>query len=232
MGVMTQVSPVGRLEWAKLFKPEKKFATEQKPHGVYSIDLVLPKDEAAPLLKLLKDMDDANYKQAAEDALKSHREKNGKKDSFKDGLAFAKAKGLERNDLPGKPVKDENFNETGEIKFSFKEDAVWAKRDGSWIKEIKPKIVNAKDKAWDKTVDIGNGSTGKIAFVINSYQKPACGVSIKLRGVQVITWIEYGGSNDSSPFQEEEGEDINSEDAVLDAENMFSEEEESENVPF
>lgn len=223
------VSPKGRLEWAKLFTPEKKFATEQKPHGVYSIDLILPKDEAAPLLKLLKDMDDANYKQAADDALKAHRDKNGKKDSFKDGLAFAKAKGLERNDLPGKPVKDENFNETGEIKFGFKEDAVWEKRDGSWRKEMKPTVVNAKNRPWDRTVDIGNGSTGKVSFEINSYQKPACGVSIKLRGVQVIDWVEYGGKN-SSPFQEEEGEDINSEDAVLDAEAMFSEE--SADVPF
>lgn len=223
------VSPKGRLEWAKLFTPEKKFATEQKPHGVYSIDLILPKDEAAPLLKLLKDMDNANYKKAADDALQAHRDKNGKKDSFKDGLAFAKAKGLERNDLPGKPVKDENFNETGEIKFSFKEDAVWEKRDGSWKKEMKPTVVNAANKPWDRTVDIGNGSTGKVSFEINSYQKPACGVSIKLRGVQVINWEEYAGKN-SSPFQVEEGEDINSEDAVLDAEAMFSEE--SADVPF
>ena len=230
MGTITQISPVGRLEWAKLFTPEKKFATEQKPHGVYSIDLILKKDAATPLLKLLKEMDDANYKQAADDALKAHREKNGKKDSFKDGLAFAKAKGLERNDLPGKPVKDENFNETGEIKFSFKEDAVWEKRDGSWRKEMKPKVVNAVNKPWDRTVDIGNGSTGKIAFEINPYQRPACGVSVKLRGVQVLTWVEFGGSKSSSPFQVEEGEDINSEDAVLAAEGMFVNED--TDVPF
>lgn len=181
-------------------------------------------------MKLLKEMDDANYKQAADDALKAHREKNGKKDSFKDGLAFAKAKGLERNDLPGKPVKDENFNETGEIKFSFKEDAVWEKRDGSWRKEMKPKVVNAVNKPWDRTVDIGNGSTGKIAFEINPYQRPACGVSVKLRGVQVLTWVEFGGSKSSSPFQVEEGEDINSEDAVLAAEGMFANED--TDVPF
>jgi hypothetical protein len=230
MGTITQISPVGRLEWAKLFTPEKKVATEQKPHGVYSIDLILKKDAATPLLKLLKEMDDANYKQAADDALKAHREKNGKKDSFKDGLAFAKAKGLERNDLPGKPVKDENFNETGEIKFSFKEDAVWEKRDGSWRKEMKPKVVNAVNKPWDRTVDIGNGSTGKIAFEINPYQRPACGVSVKLRGVQVLTWVEFGGSKSSSPFQVEEGEDINSEDAVLAAEGMFANED--TDVPF
>jgi len=175
-------------------------------------------------------MDDTNYKQAADDALKAHRDKNGKKDSFKDGLAFAKAKGLERNDLPGKPVKDENFNETGEIKFSFKEDAVWAKRDGSWSKEIKPRVMNAKNKPWDRTIDIGNGSIGKVAYEIKTYQKPACGVSVKLRGVQVLEWVEYGGSKNSSPFKEEEGEDINSEDAVLAAEGMFANED--TDVPF
>jgi len=221
------VSPKGKLEWAKLFTPEMRFVTDQKPHGFYAVDLILPKDEAAPLLKLLKNMDDANYKQAADDALKEHRKKNGKKDSFKDGLAFAKAKGMERNDLPGKPVKDENFNETGEIKFSFKEDAKWERKADGKTWDMKPRVVNAKNRPWDQTVDIGNGSIGKVAYEIKTYQKPACGVSIKLRDVQVLDWVEFGGSK--SPFKEEEGKDINSEDAVNAAESLFNEE---SDVPF
>ena len=55
-------------------------------------------------------------------------------------------------------------------------------------------------------------------------------MSVKLRGVQVLTWMEYGGSKNSSPSKVEEGEDINSEDAVLDAEAMFTEE--NDDVPF
>jgi len=225
-----QVSPKGRLEWAKLFQPEMKFVTEAKPHGFYAVDLILSKEDAEPLQKLLKEMDDANYKQAADDALKEHRKKNGKKDSFKDGLAFAKAKGIERNDIPGKPVKDQNFKETGEIKFSFKEDAQWVRKKDGKTWDMKPKVVNAKLKPWDQTIDIGNDSTGKVLYEMNTYQTPACGVSIKLRGVQVIDWVEYGGGKNSSPFQVEEGEDINSEDVVTDAENMFSEE--TADVPF
>ena len=54
-------------------------------------------------------------------------------------------------------------------------------------------------------------------------------MSIKLRGVQVLEWVEYGGSKNSSPFKEEEGEDINSEDAVNAAESIFQEE---SDVPF
>jgi hypothetical protein len=53
---------------------------------------------------------------------------------------------------------------------------------------------------------------------------------VKLRGVQVLTWVEFGGSKSSSPFQVEEGEDINSEDAVLAAEGMFANED--TDVPF
>jgi len=95
---------------------------------------------------------------------------------------------------------------------------------------MKPKTVNAKNKKWDEAIDIGNGSTGKVAFEINPYQKPACGVSIKLRGVQVLDWVEYGGSKGgASYFSEEEGEDINAEDAVETAEELFKEE---ADVPF
>ena len=93
------ISPKGRLEWAKLFTPEMKFATDSKPHGFYAVDLILSKEDAAPLQKLLKEMDDANYKQAADDALKAHRKKNGTKDSFKDGIAFAKKLASEKANL-------------------------------------------------------------------------------------------------------------------------------------
>jgi hypothetical protein len=225
------VSPKGKLQWAKLFTPEKKFATKQKPNGVYAVDLILPKEVAAPMQKLLKEMDDAHFKKTANEALKKFREgKDGEKDNFKDGLAFAKAKEMKRNPVPGKPVKDENLEETGEIKFSFKEDAVWEKKDGTWRKEMKPSVRNAKNKPWDKTKEIGNGSLGKVAYEIKSYDTPAIGVSIKLRGVQVLDWVEYTGSGgDSSPFEEEEGEDINAEEAVEEAEELFKEE---EDVPF
>lgn len=59
------VSPKGKLEWAKVLQPEKKFATEQKPHGVYSVDLILSKEDAKPMQKLLKEMDDAHLKKPA-----------------------------------------------------------------------------------------------------------------------------------------------------------------------
>lgn len=222
------VTPKGKLQWAKVFTPDKKFATKEKPHGIYSVDLILSKEDAAPMQKLLKEMDDVHFKKTANEALKNFK---GEKDNFKDGLAFAKAKEMKRNPVPGKPVKDDNLKETGEIKFTFKEDAVWEKKDGSWRKEMKPSVRNAKNKPWDSTVEIGNGSLGKVAYEINAYTMPAIGVSIKLRGVQVLDWVEYtGSSSDSSPFEEEEGEDINSaEEAIEEAEELFKEE---ADVPF
>ena len=94
---------------------------------------------------------------------------------------------------------------------------------------MQPRVVNAKNKLWDKTKEIGNGSLGMIAYEINTYEKPCCGVSIRLRGVQVLDWIEYQKSGDSSPFKEEEGEDINAEEAIEEAEELFKEE---ADVPF
>ena len=224
------VSPKGKLQWAKLFTPEKKFATEQKPHGVFAVDLILPKEDAAPMQKLLKQIDDAHFKKVANEALEEFRKrKNGEKDNFKDGLAFAKANDMKRNPVPGKPVKDENLEETGEIKFTFKEDAKWVRKSDGEEFNMQPRVVNAKNKSWDKTKEIGNGSLGKVAYEINPYEKPCCGVSIRLRGVQVLDWIEYQKSGDTSPFQEEEGEDINAEEAIEEAEELFKEE---ADVPF
>ena len=226
------VSPKGKLQWAKLFTPEKKFATKQKPNGVYAVDLILPKEVAAPMQKLLKEMDDAHFKKTADKALEKFRKgKDGEKDNFKDGLEFAKKKGMERKPIPGSPVKNENLEETGEIKFTFREDAVWENKDKTWRKEWKINVRNAKNKTWDMTKEIGNGSLGKVAYEIQTHDMPHIGVRLKLRGVQVLDWVEYTGSGgDTSPFEEEEGEDINSaEEAIEEAEELFKEE---EDVPF
>ena len=218
------VSPKGKLEWPHLFVPQKKFEN-QLPHGEYKVELILPKDDAKSMQKLLKEMDDAHFKKTADKALEKFREsKNGEKDNFKDGLEFAKKKGMERKPIPGSPVKDENLEETGEIKFTFREDAVWENKEKTWRKEWKINVRNAKNKTWDMTKEIGNGSLGKVAYEIQTHDMPHIGVRLKLRGVQVLDWIEYQKSGDSSPFQEEEGEDINAEEAIEEAEELFKEE--------
>ena len=218
------VSPKGKFKWAKLFTPEKKFEN-QEPHGVYSIDLILSKEDAAPMQKLLKEMDDAHFKKSANEALVDFRKNNGgKPDKFKDGLAFAKAKELKRKPIPGKPYKDENLEETGEIIFTFSEVGKWQKKDkktGDVIQEwdMKPEVVDAKRRPWDESQLIGHDSEGKVQYEIKPHNFPTIGVSTKLRKVQVINLVEYHGGGEKIQFDDEA-----SEEALETAEELFNEE--------
>ena len=223
------ISPSGRAKWSKVLTPNMKFADDKKPYGTFEQDLILTQEAATPLIRLLTDLDNANFAQAASDALKSHQEKGGK-GVFKDAADFARKKKIERNPLPFKPEVDENLEETGGIVFKFKEDAKWVRKSDGKEWDMTPKVVNAKNKPWDNSIEIGNGSIIKVAYEVSPYTKPCCGVSIKLRGVQVINLVEYGGGRDSEFFSEEEGDDIGA--AVADqASEMFAEQS-AEDVPF
>ena len=230
----THISPSGQAKWAKVFSPNMKFISDKKPHGTYEVDLILTENEAKPLISLLTDMDNANYAQVANNALKKHREKaQGRKDTFKDGLDFAKKKGIERNPLPFKPELDESLEKTGNIVFKFKEDAKWVRKSDGQEWDMKPKVVNAKNKKWDAGIEIGNGSTIKVAYEVSPYYATATGVTLKLRGLQVITLVEYGGGSGSASalFNEEEGEDIGAEEVADQVSEMFAEQS-AEDVPF
>lgn len=56
-----------------MFVPQKKFEN-QLPHGEYKVELILPKDDAKSMQKLLKEMDDAHFKKTADKALEKFRE--------------------------------------------------------------------------------------------------------------------------------------------------------------
>ena len=233
MATQTHISPSGRGQWLKVLAPNMRFVSETKPHGTYDAEQVLTPEEAKPLIELITNMDNAHFSQVASDALKAHREKNpGTKDTFKDGLDFAKKKGIERNPLPFKPELDAYLEETGNIVFKYKEDAKWVRKSDGKEWDMRPKVVNHKNQKWDENVEIGNGSIIKVAFEMSPYYAKAVGVSLKLRGVQVISLVEYGGGSGPGLFREEEGDTPDmAEAAVTQAEEMFANTE-AEDVPF
>lgn len=171
----------GQALWAKVFEPDTKFNAD----GVYSINLLIPESESHELGECLETMRDEYMQEEA---------KRNPKIAAK---------------LSTKPVFEEHYdkegNPTGEMELKFKQNAKIKLRDGS-TSTAKVMVVDAKRNVMKGDVLIGNGSTVKVAFEPRPYllaSTKQVGVSLRLKGVQVIDLSEYG--NSASMFEDEEG---------------------------
>ena len=171
----------GQALWAKVFEPDTKFNAD----GVYSINLLIPESESHELGECLETMRDEYMQEEA---------KRNPKIAAK---------------LSTKPVFEEHYdkegNPTGEMELKFKQNAKIKLRDGS-TSTAKVMVVDAKRNVMKGDVLIGNGSTVKVAFEPRPYllaSTKQVGVSLRLKGVQVIDLSEYGYS--ASLFEDEEG---------------------------
>jgi hypothetical protein len=163
-----------------LNKPDTKFNTE----GVYRVKLNLPADEAAELVEKI----DAAMEHAYEEAVNAAE-------------TPGKAKRVKRADAPYQEDED------GSINFNFKLTASGiSKKDGTpW--EMKPAIFDARGQVIPhNTVRIGGGSLIRVSFEMNEFYTAlvGAGVSLRLRGVQVIELVEWGGNAESHGFGDEE----------------------------
>lgn len=172
----------GNALWAKVFEPDTKF----DPNGTYSIQVTIPEEEAAGICEYLDKVVQERFDEEV------------------------KAKPKMKNSLSTKagyePHYDKDGNETGLVEFRFKLKAKVQTRDGSMYDQ-KPIVVDAKRNPMDSNNLIGNGSTVKVAFEPIPYVMASTkqvGVSLRLKGVQVIELVEYGNGG-ASMFDEEEG---------------------------
>lgn len=170
----------GKALWAKVFEPDTKF----DPNGIYSVNVLIPEAEAAEICEYLDGVVEQRYAEEVK-----------AKPKLKNGLSTK---------TPYEPEYDQNGDPTGNIEFKLKLKAKVQARDGS-VYEQKPVVVDAKRTPMDADVGIGNGSVIKAAFEPIPYMMASTkqvGVSLRLKGVQVIDLVEYGGS---SMFDEEDG---------------------------
>lgn len=172
----------GNALWAKVFEPDTKF----DPNGTYSIQVTIPEEEAAGICEYLDKVVQERFDEEV------------------------KAKPKMKNSLSTKagyePHYDKDGNETGLVEFRFKLKAKVQTRDGSMYDQ-KPIVVDAKRNPMDSNNLIGNGSTVKVAFEPIPYVMASTkqvGVSLRLKGVQVIELVEYGNGG-ASMFDEEDG---------------------------
>ena len=172
----------GSALWAKVQEPDTKF----DPDGTYSISVLVPETEAQEMCEYLDDIVDKAY---AEEIKNSPKKK----------AALSTRKGYDYN-------YDQEGNQTDLIEFKIKLKAKVNRQDGTSFSQ-KPIVVDAKRQPLNPDIAVGNGSDVKVAFeprpyVMNSTKQ--VGVSLRMKGVQVINLVEYG-NNVSSMFDEEDG---------------------------
>lgn len=186
-------TPPGILKWPRLIVPDTHF----DKRGIYSVGLILSEEEAAPLIEKLKPLHEL--------AVEEGREKY-------DALPPAKRKKHPFNvhDFYT-PVYDEDENETGEVEFKFKTYASGvSKRTGKkWTKKVA--LFDAKGKPiTSKTIRIGGGSVGRVAFEVSRFWNAAslvAGLSLRLNAVKILR-LHEGGERTAASYgfgDEEEG---------------------------
>lgn len=174
----------GSALWAKVFEPDTKFDS----NGVYSVNLLVPELEAQGLCEYLD--------KVVEDKFNEEVKANPKKRN-----TLSTRKGYDYH-------YDQDGNKTDQLEFKFKLKAKVQTRSGDMYDQ-KPIVVDAKRNPMDIDTLIGNGSKIKVAFEPYPYVMASTkqvGVSLRLKGVQVIDLVEY--ANTGSMFDEEEGFEV------------------------
>lgn len=191
-----------RLDQPYTFSKRDKRTVACKPSdngAAYSIAIKLPMKEASPIIKKIKDV-------------------------------WAKYDSKENDSAANWPFVNEKDRETGEptgnIIFKTKFNASWTNKDGSFASVP---IYDAKGHKLPKTFDIGNGSIIRVGVEFVPHDMQGGGVSLRLKGVQVIK--PNGGGFDAM-FNEEDGYESDGEDEEVVEETTKSSTDEDEEIPF
>lgn len=165
-----------------LTKPSTKFNKE----GVYTVNILLPKEEGEALVQKIKDVRTEQFKTY------------GKGTKVAD---ITKCK-------PYATVDEETGEEIldAEGRYILTANASAYIKDGKITNRIQ--IINAK-KQPVKNINIGEGTIARLGVVLSGYSVAGkTGVSVKLGLVQIINLVEYtGGGFSLDGFDEEEGFD-------------------------
>lgn len=206
----SSISPRGPFVYPKITEPDYGSKDYPKPEGEYSVRLRLTTDEAEKFVNRKVDFNGTKtslqelYDEALRDAERQFGEL--KVESRK------KLKEIKPNDLYTVCYDKETEEPTGEVEFKFKRTASGVVKNGpragtKWT--AKPDLFDAKGRKIGKGANIWGGSEGKIAFHATPYfvaGTAACGLTLRLQGVQVIELVSNGSrSADSYGFGEEAG---------------------------
>ncbi len=189
MAKKLKTTPRGTAVYPYLNQPDfgsKKFKT---PQGVYRVKLRMDADDAAPIIEMIDKAAEESFKEA----------KTNETD-------VKKRKKLRLADPPYEELDD------GSYEIQFKGNASGTREDKTtW--EWHPQFFDIKGRAiaFEDVPNIGGGTVMKVSFFLKPYSKlngKDCGVSIKLKAVQIIKLVEFGQATaEECGFGEEEAED-------------------------
>ena len=194
-------TPKGKAVWPRIDTPDTKFDED----GVYSCKLHVSEGDFKAFEALVKPKLDAAYKEECS--------RQGK-----DKIRMAASSPL-------------RINDEGDHEIYAKQKAkVHTKSKGTL--EFTIAAVDSQGKKIDMP-KIGSGSTLKIAVEINTWFVPSqgFGYTLRLRAVQVLDLIEYGGGDSSFGFGAEADGYVGSGESLNDAFEV-ADEAETSNAPF
>ena len=171
----------GTAMWAKVFEPDTRFV----PEGEYSAQVIVPEAEAAEVCEQLEKLIEVEFAKAVKE-----------KPALKATLSKRPV---------AEPQLDDAGDPTGNVIFKTKLKARIKTKAG--VKEQKVFVYDSKKNLMPSSVAVGNGSVINVAvepypYVMQSTKQ--VGVSLRLKGVQVIELVEYGNPA-ASMFDEEDG---------------------------
>ena len=181
-----KVTPRGVMVYPCLTKPDTKFDAA----GRYKVGLRLPAEVAQPLVDEIDAAIDAKVEEVK---------------------ASGKVKGKVKRVDPSYSVDEE----TGDVTFNFKMKASGKRQDGTTFTQ-KPTLKKHDLTDIGTDVRIWGGSEGKVAFELCPFYTGGlgAGVSLRLKGVQVLKLVTGGGD---CGFEKEDGEDFDGDSAGADS---------------
>lgn len=182
-----KVTPLVSTKWVKCSVADTKF----NKNGVFSIDVILDPNNPAH---------DAFMEEISDLCEKAHEALGAENPKIKKYKLRS----------PIKPEEDSEGEETGNMIIKFKQNKVMeSKRTGKTytIKHIP--VFDAKRNPVATSVQIGNGSEGKVKFETRSYSSAKdreVGITMDLKAFQLLKLNEFGGDSGAAEgFGEEDG---------------------------
>lgn len=182
-------SPAGVAVWPRLNQPDKRFNAD----GDYKTTLRLKRTDPG-VEQFLADLKEAFDEHVATET---------------DTLKKSKGKGqkIKVCDPPWKEVVDKESGETtGEVDVKFSLKAIVKPKEGAAF-EQSPALFDAQKKPVSKSVLVGGGSRIRVGGSIYCWHTAAigCGISLRLRAVQLLDLVAPGQDATAYGFNEEEG---------------------------
>ncbi len=180
-------TPAGTAGFNYLNEPDTKFSEV----GNYRTEIVLdPTEDTNDLLAKLEAEAEKSLKKATAQVAAEAKTKG------------VKPKAVKAADLPVSYLED------GRVKLNIKCPAKITLKSGEVI-DLKPVIFDGRGNRVEGTLKMASGSTIKVNFEVRPFYTAlvGAGISLRLRGVQVLKLVEYGGggSADSFGFGDEGG---------------------------